>query len=229
MKKTALMLIGLLPLLATGAAAQQSDAKGCKDHPLFTRMPGYWIYSCEQKQFDVHAFEVAPGPQGLRGGPHGQRGHGGEQPQALPGPGRSGSPGARPRPRHRRRAPAVIRVRPVRAGGLERCGGRPGQEPPGRARQAIGPLLPRDRARPRSESQIPGALRSHHQPDRRRMARRYGLSVMRRASRTIPKALRSARIPGSFAPARAWNSGVAEPAASEATPARRVRERRGAR
>jgi OOP family OmpA-OmpF porin len=61
MKKTALMLIGLLPLLATGAAAQQTDAKGCKDHPLFTRMPGYWIYSCEQKQFDVWAFEVAPG------------------------------------------------------------------------------------------------------------------------------------------------------------------------
>ncbi|TFG76400.1 MAG: OmpA family protein [Chrysiogenales bacterium] len=46
---------------ATGLAAQQPDARDCKDHPLFNRMPGYWISGCKYVQFDSHAFLVAPG------------------------------------------------------------------------------------------------------------------------------------------------------------------------
>ena len=51
----------MLLLLATGLCAGQPDKTGCKDSPLFTRMPGYWIYNCEQKQFDVHAFTIGKG------------------------------------------------------------------------------------------------------------------------------------------------------------------------
>jgi outer membrane protein OmpA-like peptidoglycan-associated protein len=42
-------------LLGSTTFAQQ-DAKGCKDHPLFTRMPEYYIDSCQKKEFDVHEF-----------------------------------------------------------------------------------------------------------------------------------------------------------------------------
>lgn len=57
MRKTILPLAVLLFLtFAPGVLAEQKDATGCKDHPLFTRMPGYWIHSCAQKQFDSKAF-----------------------------------------------------------------------------------------------------------------------------------------------------------------------------
>jgi len=43
-------------VLMVGFAFAQQDTKGCKDHPLFTRMPEYYIYSCEKKEFDAHDF-----------------------------------------------------------------------------------------------------------------------------------------------------------------------------
>lgn len=46
-------------LFATGIAPlawSEGDADGCKDHPLFNRMPGYRINSCEAKQFDARDF-----------------------------------------------------------------------------------------------------------------------------------------------------------------------------
>jgi outer membrane protein OmpA-like peptidoglycan-associated protein len=46
---------------ATAALAQQKDVAGCKDHPMFTRMPEYWIYKCVDKQFDAHAFVTGKG------------------------------------------------------------------------------------------------------------------------------------------------------------------------
>jgi OmpA-OmpF porin, OOP family len=63
MNKFAQVVVGgaLLLSAATWAAAQQKDATGCKDHPLFTRMPGYWIRSCSTKEFDVHTFVTAEG------------------------------------------------------------------------------------------------------------------------------------------------------------------------
>ena len=33
-------------------AQEKKDAKGCKDHPLFTRMPGTYIYDCKSSEFD---------------------------------------------------------------------------------------------------------------------------------------------------------------------------------
>ena len=35
------------------------DAEGCKDHPLFNRMPGYRINTCEIKQFDAREFNAS--------------------------------------------------------------------------------------------------------------------------------------------------------------------------
>lgn len=47
--------------LASLAGAEQKDAAGCKDHPLFTRMPTYWIRACTEKEFDRRAFAVGQG------------------------------------------------------------------------------------------------------------------------------------------------------------------------
>ena len=39
----------------------EDDAAGCKDHPLFNRMPGYHINSCETRKFDARDFAAGPG------------------------------------------------------------------------------------------------------------------------------------------------------------------------
>jgi OOP family OmpA-OmpF porin len=57
-KIATIFVCALLLLPATGSYAEQKDARGCADSPLFTRMPGYWIYACDQKQFDEHAFLI---------------------------------------------------------------------------------------------------------------------------------------------------------------------------
>lgn len=57
MKRGIYLIITIL-CLAIPINAQQKDNRDCKDHPLFTRMPDYWIYSCDQKQFDAHVFDA---------------------------------------------------------------------------------------------------------------------------------------------------------------------------
>ena len=53
----ALIASFIVPALAS---AQQPDAKGCTDHPLFpSRMKGYFIAACETKDFDMFGFETA--------------------------------------------------------------------------------------------------------------------------------------------------------------------------
>lgn len=61
MKKRSLTLMTVMLLLTWGLAAEQKDAATCKDHPVFTRMPDYWIYACQQKQFEAYSFVVAKG------------------------------------------------------------------------------------------------------------------------------------------------------------------------
>jgi outer membrane protein OmpA-like peptidoglycan-associated protein len=53
----AILILSSLPL----AAQTQTDVKGCKEHPLFTRMPTYWIHNCDDRAFDAYAFPVAQG------------------------------------------------------------------------------------------------------------------------------------------------------------------------
>ncbi len=48
-------------LLSCPLHSQQKDTKGCNDHPLFTRMPTYWIHNCVEKDFDAYTFKVEGG------------------------------------------------------------------------------------------------------------------------------------------------------------------------
>ncbi|MGA9752749.1 MAG: OmpA family protein [Acidobacteriota bacterium] len=66
MKKLLIVLVSLACLaLSWGTLAEQKDTTGCKDHPLFTRMPTYWIHSCDEKQFDAHDFVVGKDKKGF--------------------------------------------------------------------------------------------------------------------------------------------------------------------
>ncbi len=58
MKKVIVVVFGvvLVVVLAGGFAFAQQDAKGCKDHPSLTRMEGFYISGCQQKDFDQHEF-----------------------------------------------------------------------------------------------------------------------------------------------------------------------------
>jgi outer membrane protein OmpA-like peptidoglycan-associated protein len=55
-----------LSLLAAAPAPAQEDEEGCKDHPLFTRMPNSYLYGCESREFDLRKFPVGP-PKGDQG------------------------------------------------------------------------------------------------------------------------------------------------------------------
>ena len=62
MKKISKIVITmLLLLLAANLYAVQNDDPKCKDHPLFTRMPGSYIYNCDHKQFDGRDFFMGKG------------------------------------------------------------------------------------------------------------------------------------------------------------------------
>jgi outer membrane protein OmpA-like peptidoglycan-associated protein len=54
---TGAMVLGL----AVAGGAEQKDDPKCKDHPLFTRMPTYWIHNCTEKEFDRYEFLTAKG------------------------------------------------------------------------------------------------------------------------------------------------------------------------
>ncbi len=58
MGKTAKIILGLVLglLMVSGIALPQEDRKGCKDHPLFSRMEGFYIARCEKKDFDAEEF-----------------------------------------------------------------------------------------------------------------------------------------------------------------------------
>ncbi len=57
MNKSLRILLGVLFLLLPAAQCYaKADAANCKDHPLLTRIPDYWIESCVQKQFDAYKF-----------------------------------------------------------------------------------------------------------------------------------------------------------------------------
>jgi OmpA-OmpF porin, OOP family len=60
MKRSIFILLSILSLTLP-IIAQQKDNANCKDHPLFTRMPDYWIHSCDQKEFDGYTFDAGQG------------------------------------------------------------------------------------------------------------------------------------------------------------------------
>lgn len=60
-KILAVVLGATLSLSIAAAAPEQKDDPKCKDHELFTRMPGSWIHNCDHKTFDAYEFPVAKG------------------------------------------------------------------------------------------------------------------------------------------------------------------------
>ena len=64
-RKTVLAALAALLLwpapASAGAPADKADARGCQDLPSFTRMGGYWIHSCTDREFDAYEFFVAKG------------------------------------------------------------------------------------------------------------------------------------------------------------------------
>jgi len=50
------LLLGIF--LSAGLCwTSEQDAEGCKDHPLFTRMPNYYIHKCDETEFDSFDFK----------------------------------------------------------------------------------------------------------------------------------------------------------------------------
>lgn len=49
---------GLCALAST--AWSEEDGEGCKDHPLLSRMPNHYIYSCDHSRFELRRFPVGP-------------------------------------------------------------------------------------------------------------------------------------------------------------------------
>jgi len=56
----------LLTALAAPVAAQE-DEEGCKDHPMFSRMPNFYIVGCEDQEFSTFEFELADGYKTVEG------------------------------------------------------------------------------------------------------------------------------------------------------------------
>ncbi len=58
MKKAIFILSGFLSVavLAAVPARAQQDKAGCQDHPLFSRMQGYYLYYCEKNEFAAEDF-----------------------------------------------------------------------------------------------------------------------------------------------------------------------------
>ena len=59
----ALFPAALLVFACAAGLAQNPDAEGCKDNPLFNRMPGYYIGRCENLDFDSHGFGQVKGKE----------------------------------------------------------------------------------------------------------------------------------------------------------------------
>lgn len=54
------ILLLIVPTLAWAGAGLAEDAEGCKDHPLFTRLAGYSLASCDKADYEERLFNVGP-------------------------------------------------------------------------------------------------------------------------------------------------------------------------
>ncbi len=62
-----LMIAGLAAALAAATGLAQTDREGCADHPLLSRMTGYFIGSCKKEAFASHEFQTADGKVAAEG------------------------------------------------------------------------------------------------------------------------------------------------------------------
>ncbi len=65
-----LFLLTLTLIFSTLPLVAEDDASGCRDPQLFTRMPGFHIYRCEEIDFDRFEFPVKAGKTEPIEGPH---------------------------------------------------------------------------------------------------------------------------------------------------------------
>lgn len=57
------VLITMIVIATSGVLNAQEDADGCRDYPLFSRMPNYYLFNCEEVEFGSMKFPVgAPNP-----------------------------------------------------------------------------------------------------------------------------------------------------------------------
>jgi outer membrane protein OmpA-like peptidoglycan-associated protein len=52
------ILFAMMLIATSGNLLAQDDAEGCKDHRMFTRMPNYYLYNCEEVEFGSMKFPV---------------------------------------------------------------------------------------------------------------------------------------------------------------------------
>lgn len=55
-----LLVFCIAPLHQASAVSDPNDYQGCKDPALFSRMPGFYIYNCQELDFDSLDFPVSP-------------------------------------------------------------------------------------------------------------------------------------------------------------------------
>jgi outer membrane protein OmpA-like peptidoglycan-associated protein len=58
--KSILCLVGLLAVASAAPARAQEDADGAKDHPMFSRMPGYYIEDYDAQEFSSVELDTDP-------------------------------------------------------------------------------------------------------------------------------------------------------------------------
>lgn len=63
--RSSVAVLVLLTVLAAPVAAQE-DEEGCKDHPMFSRMPNFYISGYEDQEFSAFEFELSDGYQKVK-------------------------------------------------------------------------------------------------------------------------------------------------------------------
>ncbi len=56
--KTIVWFVATVLSFALPVYTQEEDAEGCIDHPMFTRMPGSVLGSCEANDFNAYTFRT---------------------------------------------------------------------------------------------------------------------------------------------------------------------------
>ncbi len=63
MKRSWTVVVMITLASAAAASASEPDREGCQDHPLISRMPGFYISNCKTTGFDSYAMRGAAGKE----------------------------------------------------------------------------------------------------------------------------------------------------------------------
>jgi outer membrane protein OmpA-like peptidoglycan-associated protein len=53
-----MMLLAVIIMAGSFVFAQEEDAEGCSDYPMFNRMPNFYLSSCDIREFDAYKFVI---------------------------------------------------------------------------------------------------------------------------------------------------------------------------